>query len=211
MGISRVYVFGGRSDFFSMLTSVFVKSNILIDPNGNPCIADFGLLTVISSTFGPASYTPGGTARWMSPELVDPQRFRSKNSCPTIFSDCYALGMVIYETISGHIPFHEDADMIALVNVLRGEIPLRGKQFADSLWKMLKRCWARNPKKRPSIGDVLQCLERAPNASGATKWWILPSTFHKSGHQQEGSTPPEREPQEQTLCQVNSNSCSAYP
>ena len=38
----------------------------------------------------------GGTCRWMSPELLDPQRFGSKGR-PTRESDCYALGMVIYE------------------------------------------------------------------------------------------------------------------
>ena len=37
-----------------------------------------------------------GTFRWMSPELLDPPRFRSSGR-PTRESDCYALGMVIYE------------------------------------------------------------------------------------------------------------------
>lgn len=39
---------------------------------------------------------PGGTLCWMSPELLDPQRFDS-NGRPTRESDRYALGMVIYE------------------------------------------------------------------------------------------------------------------
>jgi hypothetical protein len=38
----------------------------------------------------------GGTLCWMSPELLDPPRFGS-NGCPTRESDCYALGMVVYE------------------------------------------------------------------------------------------------------------------
>ena len=38
----------------------------------------------------------GGTFCWMSPELLDPLRF-SSNGMPTRESDCYALGMVIYE------------------------------------------------------------------------------------------------------------------
>jgi len=37
-----------------------------------------------------------GTLRWMSPELLDPPRFGSDGR-PTRGSDCYALGMVIYE------------------------------------------------------------------------------------------------------------------
>ena len=165
--------------FFIILTSVSGKSNILIDQIGNARIADFGLLTIISDPANPscsASYTQGGTARWMSPELIDPQRFKFKTSCPTIRSDCYALGMVIYETISGHVPFHELADMAVIVNILKGRHPPREDRFTDDLWKMLKRCWVPHPKKRPGIEDVLRCLEKAPNAPGAAKWWI-PTIF----------------------------------
>jgi len=38
----------------------------------------------------------GGTTHWMSPELLDSTRFGS-NGHPTRESDCYALGMVVYE------------------------------------------------------------------------------------------------------------------
>ena len=47
---------------------------------------------VLSETAAP----PGGTFGWMSPELLDPLLFGS-NGRPTRESDCYALGMVIYE------------------------------------------------------------------------------------------------------------------
>jgi serine/threonine protein kinase len=46
------------------------------------------------------SFTAGGTRRWMSPELLDPELFgipESEGDRPTRQSDCYALGMVIYE------------------------------------------------------------------------------------------------------------------
>jgi len=54
-------------------------------------MADLGTIllseTVVSS---------GGTLCWMSPELLDPERF-GFSGCPTCESDRYALGMVIYE------------------------------------------------------------------------------------------------------------------
>ena len=99
----------------------------------------------------------------MSPELIAPQRFGLKNNRPTKHSDCYALGMVIYETISGHLPFHRDADLSVFVNVLAGDRPSRGAGFPDSLWRMLGLCWASQPNNRPSIEDVLQCLETISN------------------------------------------------
>ena len=95
----------------------------------------------------------------MSPELITPERFGLKKSRPTIPSDCYALGMVIYETISGNLPFHEDTDLTVFMKVMEGKRPPRGGRFRGSLWKMLELCWASQPNDRPSIYDVLRCLE----------------------------------------------------
>ena len=92
-----------------------IKANILINKDRRACISDFDLSTVtgvrtratasasLSSFLSDdtvMSFTPGGTGRWMSPELIDPERFGIQGSegyRPTRQSDCYALGMVIYE------------------------------------------------------------------------------------------------------------------
>jgi serine/threonine protein kinase len=53
-------------------------------------------------------FTAGGTHRWMSPELLDPELFgipQSEGDRPTRQSDCYALGMVIYEVRVRGSPF----------------------------------------------------------------------------------------------------------
>ena len=94
----------------------------------------------------------------MSPELIDPQRFGFEKFHPTKYSDRYALGMVVYETISGHLPFHQHLDFAVVVKVTTGEHPPREAGFTDSLWKMLELCWGSQPKDRPSVEDVLQCL-----------------------------------------------------
>ena len=88
------------------------KANILINGDRRACIADFGLSTITGVAAAGASraslisndslmsFTGGGTRRWMSPELLDPERFgmpESERNRPTRQSDCYALGMVIYE------------------------------------------------------------------------------------------------------------------
>jgi len=159
-----VYVFDIWNHDSVLLTSTPFKANVLIDQAGNALLADFGLLTIISdptNVLPSSSYTQGGTARWMSPELFDPQRFGFKNSRPTKCSDCYALGMVMYETISGNLPFHEHTDMIVCVKVLGGERPPRRVGFTDSLWEMVKLCWEHRSTARPRIEDVLQRLEMA--------------------------------------------------
>ena len=95
----------------------------------------------------------------MSPERIAPEQFGFENGRPTTASDCYALGMVIYETISGNLPFQKYTDIQVSLKVLKGEQPRRGVRFTEDLWKMLKRCWTVQPGSRPGIEDVLQCLE----------------------------------------------------
>ena len=146
--------------------NLLCKANILIDQTGHACLADFGLLTIISDPkylLPSSSHMQGGTVRWMSPERIAPERFGFKNSRPTIPSDCYALGMVIYETISGNFPFHKDTDLTIFMKVVEGKRPPRGVKFTKSLWGMLEQCWAPQPKNRPSIADILQCLETSSN------------------------------------------------
>ena len=170
MGISRGCVFNGYSHD-PALPSLFEKANILIDQAGYARLADFGLLTIISDPANPpssSSHPEGGTVRWMSPERLNPLQFGFEDGRPTIASDCYALGMVIYEIISGNLPFHKYTDFWVVAKVLEGERPRRGVRFTDDLWKMLKRCWMVPPGSRPGIEDVLQCLEtesRSPHPS----------------------------------------------
>ena len=153
---------------FTFLPNILTKANILIDQSGCARLADFGLMTIITDPkhlLSSSSHTQGGTVRWMSPERIAPERFGFKNSRPTISSDCYALGMVIYETISGNLPFHKDADLTVFMKVVEGERPPRGVRFTESLWGVLKQCWESKPNIRPSIEGVLQCLEMISSLS----------------------------------------------
>ena len=100
----------------------------------------------------------------MSPELFDPERFGLKESRPTKRSDCYALGMVIYEVLSGKAPFSQYPHCNVVVRVLDDERPERphgrgGKWFRDDIWRILECCWRPIPCDRPRIRDVLECLE----------------------------------------------------
>ena len=161
-----MYVFGCLSRATAATNLPVRKANILVDDTGNARLADFGFLTVVSdpaNRLSSSSNLQGGTVRWMSPELIAPQQFGLKKSRPTGPSDCYAFGMVIYETISGKLPFHEDIDLTASLKILRGERPRRGTKFTNHLWELLGWCWAFQPYDRPCIEDVLQRLEMVSN------------------------------------------------
>ena len=140
------------------------QTNILIKPDGRACLADFSLLTMApdKSTFI-SSYIQGGTIQWMSPELIAPESFNS-NGHPTKASDCYALGMVVYETLSGKTPFSPHKDPFVIQTVLKGERPKRpegeeGTLLTDDIWRMLGLCWKHEPGERTNAEAVLRCLE----------------------------------------------------
>ena len=145
-----------------------VKVNILIDENRHARLADFGLLTIISEQSGfttLSSAHTGGTTRWMSPELLHPEQFGCDNSRPTKESDYYALGMVIYEVLTGRPPFVLLKDHIVARKVTDGERPgrpegIKGMWFTDDLWEMLGLCWVTDARSRPSVEAVRECLER---------------------------------------------------
>jgi hypothetical protein len=165
MEILRGYVF--ESQGHSIPLTEIVKANILIDETSHACLADFGLLTITSDATNhgsSSSSTHGGTFRWMSPELFCPGNFGLKDSRRTKRSDCYALGMVIYEVLSGQAPFHGCGVYAVVIMVNGGERPGRprgveGEWFANGVWGILERCWAAKPHERPRIENVLRCLE----------------------------------------------------
>ena len=149
----------------------------MVDQDGRARLADFGLLTIISdhTTYVTEGSAPtSGTIRWMSPELLHPGRFGYDQSRPTNRSDCYALGMVTYEVLTGQPPFGQLKDFPVIQKVIEGERPGRpegaeGVWFTDDLWKMLGLCWTADAHSRPSIEAVRECLEQVSSI-----WQPLP-------------------------------------
>jgi len=174
MGISRGYV---SNPTVTLLRSSLPhpEVNILINKNGCACLADFALSMIISDgSITASSGIEGGTLRWMGPELLDPEPFGLKTSHRTKESDCYALGMSVYEVLSGHIPFPQAKHTTVILEVIKGKRPERprgvtGAWFTDDLWAMLELCWQHKPGNRPSLDIVLRCLQDvAPPPSSDT-------------------------------------------
>ncbi|KAF9644746.1 kinase-like protein [Thelephora ganbajun] len=142
------------------------KLNILINDSGHACLSGFNLVGMVPEQSTEAlSMTEGGTTRWMSPELLDLESFGLEERRPTRESDCYALGMLVYEVLSGRVPFAPAASPIP--KILRGERPARpqgegGKLFTDGIWKVVELCWRRQPRDRASAKDIFRYLEGAP-------------------------------------------------
>lgn len=106
----------------------------------------------------------------MSPELLDPASFGLQKCRLTRESDIYALGMVIYEVLSGLVPYAPVK--VPVLKIVRGERPERprgeqGAWFTDNIWGMLKRCWNPLPGDRPGLKAVFRCLGGGVGSMGA--------------------------------------------
>lgn len=146
-------------------SSPHLKVNVLVDNTGRACLADFGLLKIVSDQVSFSSpHIDCGTHRWMSPELLAPERFGLEESRPTVESDCYAFGMLVYEVLTGQPPLAHCKESVVTRKVLDGERPGRpqgpqGDLFTDRLWSVVHSCWNTQPCDRPSIETVLLGLE----------------------------------------------------
>ena len=122
-------------------------------------------------TTASSSVNNAGTTRWMSPERLSPTEFGSKDSRPTTASDCYALGMVILEVLSGRVPYHQFQNTTVILMVMRGVRPGRpGRSwFTDDLWRTMEKCWSPRPSERPTIEAIFELLGQL-----AATWRPLP-------------------------------------
>ena len=112
----------------------------------------------------------------MSPERLDPDRFGFEDGRATKESDCYSLGIVILEVLTGRRPFPHNGYAIIRRKIIEGEHPERPQGpeavwFTDGLWGMLEQCWSPQPKLRPTAEAILEHLER-----GSMAWQPLPPT-----------------------------------
>ena len=143
----------------------------MVNDSGRAVLADFGFVNFSSDLSTRSLSAEGGTLRWMAPELLDPERYGFSEGPITKESDCYALGMVMYEVLSGFTPFGTSTHFTVMRYVLEGKRPERpegdaGKLFTDNIWDIVERCWKDQPKDRASARDVLRCLGGNPDDGG---------------------------------------------
>jgi len=176
-------------------------ANILIDSDRRARLADFGLAVVIDeSAAGSVIEDNGirGTARWMAPELLLPEKFGFTVECqtrlPSRGTDIYALGMTILEVITGCHPFNGISNEAAVIaRVLEGCRPDKpASGFAGQLWELLMATWlveyGSQPPQRPQTSTILDRLSKEVDNWGKS---IIPPDLVESaggvGYRVEGS------------------------
>ena len=93
--------------------------NMLLGPTNEVLLSDFGLVLQAQSTGSQTTREMAGTLPYMAPEQI--------NGKPRPASDQYALGIVLYEWLSGDRPFHGSLLEIATQHLMTPPAPLYGK------------------------------------------------------------------------------------
>ena len=77
--------------------------NILVTPEGEPKLLDFGIAKIWTASARPTRWTDPTVMRLMTPEYASPEQVRGETI--TTASDIYSLGVLLYELLTGHRPY----------------------------------------------------------------------------------------------------------
>ena len=154
-------------------------ANIIIEPSGAVKILDFGLAKVRSAAdMQSVDSTSGhffGTLHYLSPEQARGQQADER-------SDLFAIGIVLYQMASGHLPFNADSPLLVLDKIRDAEpepfVPL-DPAFPPEATRIIAKLLHKNPADRyASARELLTALEaiEMPTLRGSTSKSMLGRT-----------------------------------
>jgi serine/threonine-protein kinase len=151
-------------------------SNIIIDRAGGARIMDFGIARSLAVKSRTGAGVMIGTPEYMSPEQVEGKEVDQR-------SDIYSLGVILYEMLTGRVPFEGDTPFTVGMKH-KGETPKNPKalnpNIPDDLSGIILKCLEKDKSSRyQSAGDVRADLERVekgmPTAERADPALVSPT------------------------------------
>lgn len=146
--------------------------NILIDQEGNVKITDFGIALAVSSSTLTKTNTVMGSVHYISPE-------QARGSIVTKQADIYSLGIILFEMLTGHVPYRgENAVSIIMKHYKEAMPSVRQEEpnVPQALENVVFHATAKDLRDRYTTveqmaGDLRTCL--SPGRANESKW--LPS------------------------------------
>lgn len=130
--------------------------NIMISTEGKVKVMDFGIARAASSNT--VSSDVMGSVHYSSPE-------QARNGFVDGRSDIYSLGIVMYEMVTGRVPFDGDTTVAVAIQHLQEEMTppsVYAKNLPISMEKIILKCTQKNADRRyQTIGDLLADLRRS--------------------------------------------------
>jgi ligand-binding sensor domain-containing protein/tRNA A-37 threonylcarbamoyl transferase component Bud32 len=134
-------------------------SNVLVDARGNLFLTDFGIAKLLA---GSAQFTSTGamigTPAYMSPEQAQGQNVDQR-------SDIYSLGIILYEMVTGRVPFEAETPLAVVLKHLQEPLPLPSTVkpgVSPSIERVILKALAKNPDDRfASVAEFLAAWRQA--------------------------------------------------
>lgn len=134
--------------------------NVLIDEDGTPKLADFGVARLNESTRMTRTGTQVGTPNYMAPEAWEGRTLDAQ-------ADIWSLGVLLFEMLTGRVPFPGDTPLEVMNKVRTTPVPNIKKLRADvpeGLARIVTRMLTRDKKRRyPTVRHLSADLEVSNN------------------------------------------------
>jgi predicted Ser/Thr protein kinase len=150
---------GGALDYAHRLGVIhrdIKPGNVLLDTQGDTYLSDFGLARMMEATQQlTASGVGVGTPAYMSPEQGQGVKVDHR-------SDIYSLGVILYEMVTGRVPYEAETPMAVVIKHITDPLPLPRTVKPDvpePIERVILRALAKDPAHRyQTAGEFVQAL-----------------------------------------------------